>query len=307
MSNKHNWPSCRFAATAVVAAAALMSAGPMAVAQTPNQGDIVITAVTRDEAQSFVSQVAIAPPSAEQMGRWNSATCVGVVGLPARQGQFIADRVAQRAFAVGLEPGSPGCAPNISVVVAPDGNAMAQQMFSQDESLFAYRSETGVSTLGRPAFETFLTTERPVRWWHVTHTMSSDGEAIAGGNASPTTAGGLEVQTVRSSGSRIRGTTRQDFSRVVIIVDGRRVGGVQMAALADYIALVALAQTHPNADTSAYPTILNLFSASDGAPTQMTQWDLAYLDALYATERDAPSVVQHQSDIARRMIGRPGS
>lgn len=297
------------ASFAALAAAALLSASPSALAQTPAQSDIVITALDRDQAEAFVSQLATAPASDDQMGRWNNSICIGVAGLPARQGQFIADRIAQRAHAVGLAPGAAGCAPNVSVVVAPDGNGMAQQMFARDESLFAYRYETGVSTLGHEAFDRFLNTERPVRWWHVTRTMSADGEAIGSGGTTPSASGGWEgVQTVRSNGSLLRSTTRQDFSRVVIVVDAGRVGSAQLAALADYLAMVALAQIDPEADTSSYPTIMNLFSHRGGAAVAaMTDWDVAYLEGLYATNRDAPSPEAQQADIARRMLNRRAS
>lgn len=301
MSSKQFWRRSSVAAALVAAA---LAGAPAALAQTPNN-DIIVTGLSRAQAQSFVSQLSTAPPSVDQMGRWDEAICVGVAGLPARQGQFIADRVAQRAYQVGLRPGEPGCAPNISIIVAPDGSAAAQRMFEENQSLFAYRYETGVATLGQEAFTRFLNNDRPVRWWHVTRTMSADGEPIGSGGVTPSMAqGGFDgAQTVRSNGSMLRQATRQDFSRVVIIIDGRNAGSVQLAALADYVALVALAQINPEADTSAFPTVLNLFSASGGAvPAGLTAWDLAYLDALYKTDRDASSVTQQQADIARRMM-----
>lgn len=303
MSSMQSW---RRSSVAAVVLAALVAGAPAAVAQTPNQdSDIVVTAPTRDQAQSFVTRLSTAPPSVDQMGRWDDDICIGVAGLPARQGQFIADRVAQRAYALGLAPGEPGCAPNVSIVVAPDAGAAAQRMFEQNESLFAYRYETGVATLGQEAFSRFLNADRPVRWWHVTRTMSADGEPIGSGGVTPgMTNGGFDgAQTVRSNGSMLRQATRQDFSRVVIIIDGRRAASVQLAALADYVAMVALAQINPDADTSGFPTVLNLFSAGNGtAPSALTAWDLAYLDALYKADRDASSVTQQQADMARRMV-----
>lgn len=288
------------AAVAVVSMAAMAS---VASAQTETQPDIVVTAASREQTQAFVSQMSIAPRSDDQLGRWDEAICIGVAGLPARQGQFIADRVAQRAFALGLEPGAPGCAPNVSIVVAPDGRTMAQQMFEQEPSLFAHRYESGISTLGQEAFDRFLNSERPVRWWHVTRTMSADGEAISNENVISGSMGFTGASTVRSNGTMLRATTRQDFSRVVIIVDGRSAGAVQLAALADYVALVALAQIDPDVEGSIYPTVLNLFNGDGRASTGLTQWDLAYLDGLYKSSRDAPSTTAQRAEIARRMAG----
>lgn len=305
MFYKQFWRGSCVAAAALTAA--FISASP-SLAQTPQEGaDIVITGASRVQAQFFVAELSSAPPTVDQIGRWDDAVCIGVAGLPARQGQFIADRVAQRAYTVGLQAGAPGCAPNISIVIAPDGGAVAQQMFAQDESLFAYRYETGVSTMGQEAFTRFLNNDRPVRWWHVLRAMSADGEPIGSGGVTPgMTDGGFDgAQTVRSNGSMLRRatTTRQDFSRVVIIVDGRRAGSVPLAALADYVAMVALAQINPDAEVWAYSTILNLFSDREGAvaPPALTAWDLAYLDALYKADRNAEAGPQ-RADIARRML-----
>jgi hypothetical protein len=286
---------------AALVGAAMFAGGP-AAAQTSSESDIIITAASREQTQSFVSQVAIAPTSADQLGRWDEAVCVGVAGLPARQGQFIADRIAQRAFALGLEPGAPGCSPNISIVVGPNGNEVAQRMVNEEPSLFAIRYETGIRTLGQEALTAFVNSDRPVRWWHVTREVGADGERLSSENASMG-ASGFSAQTVRSNGTRLSNTTRQDFARVVIIVDGGSAGQVQMAGLADYIAMVALAQVNPDANTSAYPTIMNLFAGGATAPSQLTQWDLAYLDALYSTSREAASTTAQEADIARRMVG----
>ncbi|MGD9982418.1 MAG: hypothetical protein AB7T58_17675, partial [Hyphomonadaceae bacterium] len=278
----------------VLLLAAISACGP-AAAQTSADADIVVTAASRERAQAFVSQVAIAPQTSDQLGRWDRAICVGVAGLPARQGQFIADRIAQRAYGVGLQPGASGCQPNVTIMIAPDGNAMAQQMFDNEPSLFAHRYETGVSTLGQEALTAFINTERPVRWWHVTREVSADGEILSSENTSMG-AGGFSSEVVRSTGSRLTSTTRQDFARVIVIVDARRTGSVQLAALADYIAMVTLAQVNPDADASGYPSIMNLFASRGSAANQLTDWDLAYLDALYATDRDSASLQMQQSD-----------
>ncbi len=54
-------------------------------------------------------------------------------------------------------------------------------------------------------------------------------------------------------------------------------------ALADYLAFVALAQIDPEADTSAYDSVLNLFDRDDPAEG-LTGWDRAYLEGLYSSE-----------------------
>ena len=48
--------------------------------------------------------------------------------------------------------------------------------------------------------------------------------------------------------------------------------------------MVALAQVDAEADTAAYPTILNLFADPASAPAGLTDWDRSYLTALYDAE-----------------------
>lgn len=289
-------------ARAFVAAASLLWLAPLAAASAQETSDpIIVTGRTPEQAEQFVQRLAIAPGEVDQLARWDQTICTSVVGLPARQGQFIADRVAQRAYAVGLSPGEPGCHANVAIFVTADSDATAQRLFEQDRSLFAYYSENNVSTLGQAALEQFLHSQRAVRWWHVAQTIGADGNPLSGDAA----AGGVSNAPVaRSTGTRLRSETRQDFSRAIIVVDARRAGSVQLSALADYIAMVALAQIDPNADTSAFPTVLNLFAGAspNSSVAGLTDWDTAYLSGLYSATRNAANVQQQENEIAARML-----
>ncbi len=279
----------------------LLAPIPHALAQaTP---DIVVTGVRPEQTQSFVETVAAASPMADQLPRWDNIVCTSIAGIPARQGQFIADRIAQRAAAVGLQPGGPGCQANVAVFVTSDSDAFARQLFEQDRQLFHYLQTNNVSTMGQGAMQDFLDTPRAVRWWHVSETYGADGLSLAG-DASQ---GGMSnAPTARASGTRLSATTREDLTQVIIIVDARRVQGAQLAALADYVAFVALAQINPHAATADYPTIMNLFEGAqvraDG-PAALTQWDQAFLDALYNAQRNAAGAGPQRQEIARRMRG----
>ena len=263
---------------------------------------IVVTGRTPEATQRFIEQVSVAPATAEQLARWDHSICTAIAGLPQRQAEFIADRIAQRANAVGLAPGAPGCVPNVSVIVTAESDQAAQRMFAENGALFAFQQSSNVTTLDQSSLNDFLHTPRAVRWWHVAERMSADGMALRG-DASQ---GGLmNAPSARSAGSRLQSDTRQDLNRAIIIVDARRVGSVQLAALADYISMVALAQINPNAEVRGYPTILSLFSqrsASDPAPTAMTEWDIGFLDGLYHATRNAHSVQQQRFEIVQRML-----
>lgn len=281
--------------------------------------DLIVQGVRSEQIQSFVEQVAVAPPSVNQIGRWDDALCLSVAGLSEEQGQLVVDRVSARAQAVGLAPGRTGCRANVFVYFAADAGNFTRSLVDERKSLFAYYHEENIATLGREALDSFIAAPRPVRWWHVIQTRGADGDRLGSGQAGssapppPTDMGppdpdGIEgAQAVRSNGSRLRAAERQDFNRAIVIVDGSRLSGYPLVSIADYIAMVTLAQIDPSAETRDYPTILNLFADDpDLVSFEMTTWDTAYLDGLYRSPRNAASVTQQMRDISRRMSGGRG-
>jgi hypothetical protein len=293
----------------------LATAEASAQPEAPPQPDIVVTGVRAEQAQAFVAQVSAIPASVDQIARWDNDICMRVAGLGTEQGQYIVDHVSQRAAGVGLRAGSSECNPNVFVFFAADADAFAQRLVDEQKPLFAYYHEEHVVTLGRDALTAFAETSRPVRWWHVTQVRGADGTRLGSdqaGNSSPPPPTEMQaradgftgLQAVRSNGSRTRAPERQDFNRAIIVVDGPRAAGRSMDAIADYIAMVTLAQIDPNARVDGYPTILNLFAeGADAAPSGMTDWDLAYLNGLYRSMRNAANAAQQVREISRRMVG----
>lgn len=76
--------------------------------------------------------------------------------------------------------------------------------------------------------------------------------------------------------------------KTMVIVDTDMTGDVNTTQLGDYIALISLAQLDPRAETQGFDTILNLFSGD--AQQGLTEWDRAYLVALYGPRPDWASV-----------------
>jgi len=284
----------------VLAAAAIIVTVASARAQSETASDrngagaaseeqVVVTAPQIDQmVRSFVGEVSSAG-QLDQLGRWDRRICPGVAGMRRQYAQALIDRLAVIAFSVGLDVGEPGCSPNVLIFLTEDSDALAQELVRQHGDLVSNRNRHG-NTRGRDALRDFATTSRPVRWWHVTQSFTSDGFRVLPG----------EEVTVRSMG-RLRRGTREDFDRVLIIIDAKRIDGIRFGAVADYVAMAVLAQLNPNADTSAYSTILNLFSDQSSRPTTITEWDLSYLNGLYAATRDARNADRQERDIARRM------
>lgn len=79
-----------------------------------------------------------------------------------------------------------------------------------------------------------------------------------------------------------------------------KANGVLLSALMDYAAMVVLAQVDPRADYSDQPTVLNLFNDPEGV-TGMTDWDHAYLQALYLAEPDRASSNAQEAAVVERL------
>lgn len=296
-------------------ALALITLAPTAVAQpdqTPEESVIVTGQRTRDAVRAFVDQMAAPAGNADQLATWDGSRniCPGVAGLRAHYAQFVLDRMAQRAANVGLEFGEPGCHMNILIAVSADPDAIARDLFEHHRRLMGYYQERGHKSAGRSALRAFVSSDAPVRWWHVSRTVARDGDVIGdvGGCAEDDRGGGLDVKhpcfpvVHVGSNSRAANSSHQSFGVAFIIVDANRLRNVNFDQLADYLAMVTLAQLNPEADSSTYPTILNLFSAGANAPPAMTDWDIAYLQGLYYTvDPNARNALSQQNQISSTM------
>ena len=278
--------------TLIAALAALAGApqdAPIPPPQEPPAGvattleDVVVERQPLDElVREFVAEVG-APPRRRGLARWHDRLCVGVVNVRPELGQALADRISQVGMELGLDIGEPGCRANAVIVFTDDGAALADAMV--EESRRAFR--IGVSGLdrGRGALEEFRTAERPVRWWHVSLPVNADtgqravrlaGDVDAFGNPTAPTIGVFAA-------SRLSTQIRDDLKKAMIIVDVDGLGAVNLPQLADYLALVALAQIDPDADTAGFDTILNVFDDPAGVDG-LTEWDVSYLTSLYRTQ-----------------------
>ena len=280
---------------ALVAAATLAASGQEAAASSPQEAPITLDEVVVEGARlealtrQFVEEVG-APPRRRGLARWRDPICVGVVNIRHEIAQVIADRVSQVALEYGVAPREPGCRPNVLVVFAEDAAAMAREMVDRRRRIFDFG--VGGFERGDLALEDFRGSDQPVRWWHVSVPVDANTGAIGirvpGGDAPFVTGDGL-VNRGRS--------LRDDLNKVIVVVDASRLGDVPLPQLADYIAMVSLAQVDPDGRTGRYDTILNLFSA-DGAATGLSDWDRAYLQALYR----GPSERIRDSDQTRELL-----
>lgn len=236
---------------------------------------VVIGQPLRDMVESFVDEITT-PPRGRRVARWDRKVCVGVANLRRDAAQLMIDRVSQVALDIGLEIGEPGCSPNILIIGAEDASALADALIEMRP--YAFRPPYGGAAGSKLRLEQFRTSEAAVRWWHVALPVEADG----GGVAVRIPGYGPPLIANRSAG-RLTSPIRNDLRRAFIIVDVERAEGVSFQQLSDYVAMVAFAQIDPDPEVAGFDTVLNLFNDPAGVDG-MSDWDLSYLQALYAVE-----------------------
>jgi hypothetical protein len=234
--------------------------------------------------RDFIGEV-VATPRGRGFARWDRGVCVGVYNLEQSAAQYIVDRISSLALDAGLEPGEPGCDPQVNIVFATNARETASQLVERQPRAFRPVAGHAGMDLGRAALEQFAESETAVRWWHV----SLPVDARTGAQAIEVNTSCLEghcAPNVNVAGpSRIHNGTRDDLMYVIIVVDATKLKGTTWQQLGDYLGVVSLAQVDPQTNPAAFDSILNLFS-NPAAYTGLTDWDRSYIQALYEFDQE---------------------
>ena len=272
-----------------------------AVSQDPVQlEDVVVSGRTLESLiGDFVREVA-EPNRNRNLARWPDQVCVGVANLNGEIAQYLSDRISTVAIDTGLRAGAPGCPPNILVIATANGGELAREM--TEERRRAFRMGGAGMDRGGAALRDFVETDRPVRWWQMSMPVDSEtGERAIRipGECARLCIDASDMAPVIyvAAASRISTQIVDNLIRTIVIVDVDDVSSLSALQLADYIAMVSLAQIDPDADTSGYASILNVFEAPDISDS-LTEWDKAYLDGLYAAERNHVGERADRNEIA---------
>ena len=245
----------------------------------------------REAVDQFVEEI-VAPPVGRGPARWNRRVCVGVVNVRGQAAQALIDQVSSVALQAGLDIGEPGCRPIILVLATDDGQELAQALVAREPLLF--RPQYSGAARSSEALERFQESAAPVRWWHVSMPVVRDtgmpGVRMPG-----------ETPPWIPGEGRLRSPLRNDLMRAFVIVDVDAAAGIDTRRLGDYLGMVALAQIDPEADTSSYDTVLNLFDPARPQPG-LTDWDLSYLTALYGAELHQRETNQQTGEVSSSMF-----
>jgi hypothetical protein len=269
---------------------ALLAPWTLAPAHSANEPlETVVVQGTREEQvrreiQVFVSNVT--RMDGELIGRWRNYVCPIVAGVSDPQAEFVRQRIIEVYDSVRKRQRKAGqaCTPNLFVIISEEADQVIADWKDRDPGMFRWKSREGVSHSKGPG---------AVRTWHNATEEPSEGD--------PLITGPTEPPRGTDSGSRIVSSAAEAITAVVVLVDARATGKVTLAQLTDYIAMVSLAQLDLTADVGGIKSILRLFAQPppEVPPLALTEWDYAFLKALYRTSYEPKN---QRGDIRARMV-----
>lgn len=231
---------------------------------------VTVRAANRKRLLNYV-KAASALSSDGQVARRPNRLCPYVVGATAEVNTYVTSRLRQVGEAVGVKFETKACQPNLLVLFSSEPETMLRKAHRLYKISFSPASPTQI--------ERFLHNSRPIRWWH--------SVVVVPGTATPSLEGAIDgPEIIRMENTRMVPATRSVIRGSLIVVDAAQTTGVEVAAIADYVALAALTDMKPNAEMPGQDTILNLFTPGATRETtarRLTPMDMAYLRGVYRT------------------------
>jgi hypothetical protein len=239
----------------------------------------------------FVYAHAKLTPKIDQLARWVKPVCPEVQNLPPAYAKFIMDRIRTVAKGAGAPVAEP-CKTDILIVFTSDPQGFMNDVADKRPALLGwhYVHQTGE----------IATVTKPVQAWYVTDT-SNRIETYRDDHYHPAVPG--------ETGSRISRGHHSVLDTILIVADSRKVSGIPVGQIADYLAMLSLSEADAPDDCHALSSMLDLLSAdcsNPDRPQSLTAGDRAYLEGLYAMDMEEIGSLQ-RSSVANSMLRNQGS
>lgn len=245
--------------------------------------------------------------SGESLIRWNTPICPLVQGLPTSFGEYIQSRITQVALAARAPVAGAHCKANLYVFASSQPAALLTKLLKKNPEM--YGAPNG---MGGP--QSFIHSRRPVRVWYnaESHCQQAAGDTagivsmgINSGGAQPA-ARPLDQSAGMCSNvdTRLNYAGVNDVSSAFIVVDMSQMRQITTRQLADYVAMVGLAQFRMNTDAGKMPTIMRLFQDPTHPPQGLSLWDRALLYSLYNTNQSSVTQVSQIEDTVLTRVAR---
>ncbi len=255
-------------------------------------------------AHTFISSYSVMTEEVGSISRWTVGICPATVGLTPQFNDVVTARVRAVAGMIGASVKNAPCKTNVFV-----------SFTSQPQAMLDAAKERNPGLLGPDAARE-ATVTHPIQAWYATAIQDIRGQLIPNtgqlgmtempgkgwGTMPMQPVGGVPVAS--RSGSIIQDGLGSVFFTVMIVVDLNKVGKAPLSSIADYVAMLALAQTASYDACKPLPSIANLMTegcAADKKTVAMTPSDVAFLRGVYKSAVGAPLKVQ-QANIAAEMV-----
>lgn len=217
----------------------------------------------------------------ESQIRWNRPICFLAAGWSGEDRSSVLARLSQISAAVGAPLAGKGCTPNFVVVLTAEPEQVINAWYAKNKQLFGNASPLQISH--------FLdsTRTRPVRAWR----------NIDIGRVATTRFGHFVPSNSNADPSPFAGNSPMGFLSAFEIIDATRTAGIDLQQLSDYLAMMGLSNIDIDVDVGDAPSILQLFSPARSIAPGLSDWDRAYLTALYQTDQSSRS---QRFEIAQR-------
>jgi hypothetical protein len=293
---------------AVLAQSANPSGNPPPAQATPDSEIETVTVTGQKQTQTqiihnFVNTYSIVSPIAGVITRWSGPVCPSALGLTPQFNDIVIQAVRRIAASAGAAVKDAPCKPNVIITFT-----------GEPEAMLAAAKEKNSNLLGTAGARN-ATMTHPIQAWYATATVdlrgnvTPDSDAIGMTNPPGKNFGMLPmagvggVPTMARAGSILKDGMASTFSTVFIIVDLKKVGNAPLSAIADYVSMLALAQTEAYDRCEPIPSISNLMAegcAADKKSNTITPGDIAFLRGVYKSPMGSSSL-QQQANIHSEM------
>jgi hypothetical protein len=300
------------AMAALPASASLL--GPAPQVQGPASATLSPVTVTPEKANPLVSpesqfvKLHLPQTLSDQYPRFRDAICVQVIGLPPEYDAFVAKRIVDLAEQVHAPVAKANpCLANVHVIFTPQPQAQINDIAKRRDILIGFHFPSG--------FEKLTTVVRPIQSWYTTRTRDATGNSwIEVDNPCPIVGDPVNPCQERPrglAGSRLSNGMSAEVVHSLILADSKKVAGEKIDAMADYIAVLALAKWDHLDRCNGLSSILSMLADNcPEAPHAVTSTDVALLKGLYSVDKlengsqqrasIASSMTSAKTDEARR-------
>jgi hypothetical protein len=289
------------AATAglVLLAASILGAEAQS-AKAPVESVTVTGTRSRLVIEKFVQSVAAPSHYLGKLARWEDGVCPIVTGLKPGFLKFVMQRVRDVAAKAGAPVNADAhCKPNIEIVFTTTPQALLDGVRKTNRNFLGYYdNEDQLAKLA--------TVTRPIQAWYTTATRDVGGKIEV--DSSRIVGPGLPIPCAEcpgrvtylpnatahaTSGTRLGDGLRSSLYHVIIAANPQKLTDYEIGGIADYVAMLALAQLGGLDSCQSLPTILNLLVPGCEFQTgELTQHDRGYLSGLYKSGADRTLRVQ---------------